>query len=140
MLPLIDRAIIEPDDDLQDVWAMMLANAADANCKAEMRTAFISMLAEMTHLDVQNLAKLAEAVSQTGTTGIFRTSGLPKMVMGDGSDGRVTMPSEDVQVSLANLGRLGCIHPVIGAGGWGSFSQVTVSPLGQAFAMACRAP
>jgi hypothetical protein len=52
MLPLIERASLEADDALQDVWAMLLANAADADCSTEMRMAFISMLSEMTSLDV----------------------------------------------------------------------------------------
>lgn len=134
LLPLIDRASIEDSDDLQDVWAMMLANAADADSGAEMRSAFVSMLAEMTHLDVVILAKLDAARSDPELKGFLPTSMLPKQV---GDNGSGLVPTGPVGVSLANLGRLGCIHPTTGIGGWFAYGRVTVTDLGKAFVAAC---
>jgi len=61
LVPLIEEASLQDDDDLQDIWARMLTNAADASSETERRTAFIRMLAEMTSFDVQLLAKIAAA-------------------------------------------------------------------------------
>src|SRR5580700_9241538 len=76
LLPLIEHASLEGDDDLQDVWATMLANAADRDSETEMRTAFLTMLREMTHFDVSNIAKLAEADSSSHDANIA-TGDLP---------------------------------------------------------------
>jgi Abortive infection alpha len=55
-VPLLQNATLEEDDDLQDVWARLLVNSADASSGIELRRAFVSVLAEMTSLDVRNLA------------------------------------------------------------------------------------
>lgn len=60
-LPLLENATLEEDDELQDVWAMLLVNGGDADSGIEMRRAFVSVLAEMTALDVRNLAKIEQA-------------------------------------------------------------------------------
>jgi hypothetical protein len=51
-LPLLDYATLEEDDDLQDIWATLLVNGGDIDSGIEMRRAFVSVLAEMTALDV----------------------------------------------------------------------------------------
>jgi hypothetical protein len=137
LLPLIDRASLEDDDKLQDVWAMMLANAADADSGADMRTAFVAMLGEMTHLDVVILARLVAAFPEPDFKGVLPTSMLPERV---GDDGQGRLPTAPVAVSLANLGRLGCIHPTTGLGGWFAYGRVTVTDLGKAFVAACTPP
>jgi hypothetical protein len=140
MLPLIERASIEADDALQDVWATMLANAADADCRVEMRTAFNSMLGEMTHLDVAVLAKLVEAVTpgQPVPGPLLPTSSLPDAVRHIDNGGRE--PTGDLAVSLANLARLGCILPRGPGGGPTGFVLVTPTALAQAFVAACTRP
>jgi hypothetical protein len=52
-LPLLDNATLEEDDELQDVWAKLLVNGGDASSGIEIRRAFVSVLAEMTALDVE---------------------------------------------------------------------------------------
>jgi Abortive infection alpha len=131
---LTERASIEEDDQLQDVWATMLANAADADSAAEMRSAFVSMLGEMTHLDVVILARLSAASSEPEFNGVLPTSLLPEKV---GDDGKGRLPTGKVAVSLGNLGRLACIHPTSGFPGWLHFGRVTVTDLGKAFVVAC---
>lgn len=42
-LPLIEAATLEEDDDLQDIWARLLVNGADASAP-EIRRAYISIL------------------------------------------------------------------------------------------------
>jgi hypothetical protein len=137
LLPLIERASLEDDDSLQDVWAMMLANAADRDIGAEMRTAFVTILGEMTHLDVVILATLSAALAEPELKGMLPTSMLPERV---GDDGQGRLPTGAVAVSLANLGRLACIHPTSGLPGWLHYGRVTVTDLGKAFVVACTPP
>jgi hypothetical protein len=117
--------------------AVLLANAADVDSGVEMRTAYVSMLGEMTHIDVVILAKLSAAASTPEFKGLLPTSLLPERV---GDDGNNRLPTGKVAVSLANLGRLACIHPSSGIGGWLAYDQVTVTDLGKAFVTACTSP
>jgi hypothetical protein len=137
MLPLVERASIEADDALQDVWAMMLTNAADADCHSEMRTAFTSMLGEMTHLDVVILAKLSEAVSPEKPDKHLPTWNLPDAVRFSSPGAE---PTGELAVSLANLARLGCILPRGAHGATLGFAVVTPTALAQAFVAACTRP
>ena len=44
MIPLIQAGSIEEDDWMQDRWAALLVNAADASIDTEVRRAFVSIL------------------------------------------------------------------------------------------------
>jgi hypothetical protein len=134
MLPLIERASLEADDALQDVWAMLLANAADADCSTEMRMAFISMLSEMTSLDVVIMSKLDSAVPPIDAPHNLQTWNLPEKV---GGDGETREPTGNIALSLMNLVRLGCILPSVAYGGPLSLAVVTTTSLGRAFLAAC---
>ena len=133
LLPLLERASIEGADDLQDVWAMMLANATDADCRTEMRSAFVAMLGEMTHLDVVILAKLASAYNDPAFPHGLPTSMLPDEI-GHGGDAQLLIGP--VGISLYNLARFGCIEAIPAMGGM-SYGQVWVTVLGKAFVAAC---
>ena len=71
-VPLLQNATLEEDDDLQDVWARLFVNSADANSGIEPRRAFGSVLAEMSLLDVRNLAQI-----ESTTSGSYRISTQP---------------------------------------------------------------
>lgn len=47
LLDIIDRASVEPDDELQDLWANLLANAADPTYKGLISTAFPEILRQL---------------------------------------------------------------------------------------------
>jgi hypothetical protein len=51
-VPLLENATLEEDEDLQDIWARLLVNSADASSGIEPRRAFSAGLAEMCLLDV----------------------------------------------------------------------------------------
>jgi hypothetical protein len=57
---------IEEDDDLLDIWLRLLVNGGDANSGIELRRAFLSVLAEMSALDVSNLAMIESASKLKG--------------------------------------------------------------------------
>jgi hypothetical protein len=118
-VPLIEYASLEEDDDLQDIWAGMLANAADAKSGTERRTAFIGMLKDMTAFDVMILAKIAkiEKISPPTEARSVYTVNFPDSDDQTDSGKRPPGLSADVAVSLGNLARLGCINGLSGIGG-----------------------
>jgi hypothetical protein len=144
-LPLLDNATLEEDDELQDVWARLLVNGGDAKSGVEIRRAFVSVLAEMTALDVRNLAAI-EQVSPTDLNGASLgvwTSQLPDLAMPiSRREAGVydKSPSAEVLTSLSNLERLGCIYsgnPFERMNGSSPLRAVGLTPFGQAFVQAC---
>jgi hypothetical protein len=135
-VPLIEHASVEENDDLQDIWARMLANAADAGSQVEMRTAFVNMLSGMTAFDVTILA-LIHKIEPTTTSGSVYTGNFPDSDSQKDDGNRPGFTREDVAVSLGNLARLGCISPGVGFGGPLIFSHINLSPLGKAFIRSC---
>jgi hypothetical protein len=135
-LPLLDNATLEEDDELQDVWARLLVNGGDANSGIEIRRAFVSVLAEMTALDVRNLALIQHASrsnAESASTGVW-TYRLPEAALPfvQGSGRPENWPSSDVTISLSNLRRLGCIEP-----GSSGYAMVELTPFGTALVRAC---
>ena len=135
-LPLLYSATLEEDDELQDVWARLLVNGGDANSGIEIRRAFVSVLAEMTALDVRNLALIEQANqanAESASTGVW-TYRLPEAALPfvHGGGGHEELPSTEVTVSLSNLTRLGCIEP-----GSQTYQMVELTPFGRALVQAC---
>ena len=62
LVPLLDGASLEDDDDMQSLWAGLLANAAGGG-QASMAPSFIAMLQQLTPLDAQVLRDLFTAYS-----------------------------------------------------------------------------
>jgi len=138
-LPLLENATLEEDDDLQEVWARLLVNGGDANSGIELRRAFVSVLAEMSALDVRNLAMIdsasklkAESASKGVWTHRLPEGGIPVPLPRPGNDRYEGFLSPELQVSLSNLSRLGCIHSVAR-----ELLLVDVTPFGRAFIEAC---
>jgi hypothetical protein len=144
-LPILENATLEEDDELQDLWAMLLVNGGDADSGIEMRRAFVSVLAEMTALDVRNLAAIEQASPvdlREGSITVW-TGKLPdEAVPVSRRDVSVysKKPSVEVLTSLSNLERLGCIYSGDQAGGLRAISPVQavgLTPFGRAFVLAC---
>lgn len=54
-IPLIINASLEEDDDLQDIWCKLIANALDSNFNLEIRFAYIDIIKNLTSLDAKVL-------------------------------------------------------------------------------------
>jgi hypothetical protein len=79
-VPLLTHAILEEDDELQEVWARLLVNAGDASTEMELRVAYVSILDGMSAFDVKNLSLMARASLDTPEKGylpIIETWNLP---------------------------------------------------------------
>jgi Abortive infection alpha len=128
VLPLLDYATLEEDDELHDVWAMLLLNGGDADSGIEMRRAFVSVLAEMTRLDVGNLATIEQAspVYPNGSSAAVWTTQLPeKATPADRRDRDVvnTDPTLEVLTSLRTWKASDAFTPSVTR-----FAQVERSP------------
>ena len=58
LAPMVESASLEDDDDLQDVWANLLANAADPRAVIGVAAAFSGILRELSSRDVKFLDAL----------------------------------------------------------------------------------
>lgn len=143
-IPLLEEASLADEDALQDRWATLLANAADAK-SPEVRRAYVSILAEMTTLDALVLEKLFEAdrefvpFEHTPIAELW-TGELPDraMVVRRGDEVKDGKAPLDVLLSLGNLARLGLIDSAAAFGGTAILNWVSMTELGRQFVVACR--
>ncbi len=54
-LPIIENASLEEDDELQDLWANLLASAVDPNYNGQIRSAFIDIIRQVEVIEVHIL-------------------------------------------------------------------------------------
>ncbi|MBW4039213.1 MAG: DUF4393 domain-containing protein [Acidobacteria bacterium] len=143
-LPLLTYATLEEDEELQDIWAQMLANAADASSRMELRTAYIEILKDLTTTDVQILAKigkLSDSDLPFRSPPIIETASLPDHAqVRTTSETPLGEPSDDVKISLSNLSRAGCIGEAVGFGGMSLLGLVYITPLGLGLYRSCTKP
>lgn len=97
-LPILAAAADENREELQDLWARLLAAAMDPNRQGVFRQAFISIVKEMDPLD----ALVFDEVVKAG--------GGPWVPTGrDAIAAKLNKSHDEVLVSFANLKKLGCI-------------------------------
>lgn len=135
----LEQGAIEQDDDLQDIWARLLANAVDAASEAQPRRAYISIIKDLAPLDALILEQIY-AVDQKQHREAIVTYELPSHAYPaiDIDLKTLPKPSEEVQVALANLERLGLISYGSSWGGGEVFDLVNQSTAGTAFMRAIR--
>jgi hypothetical protein len=68
LLPILDGASIEEDEDLHTMWANLLANAADPREKIPVLPAFLPVLRELTPRDAQFLNVWYQDARQNGNS------------------------------------------------------------------------
>jgi hypothetical protein len=133
-VPLLTAAVLEEDDELQEIWARLLVNAGDGSTDMELRVAYVEILRGMTAFDVLVLSKLAEtALNWKSKT---RRAIDVKQIFEVDPEDTDELPRH-LAISLGNLARLGCAFP---GGGWDAaviFRYMTVTGLGIALYNAC---
>lgn len=109
-LAALEEGVLEEHDDLQDIWARLLANAADAQEQQCPRRAHISMLKDMTALDAL-VFETIYSVPDTPTSKAIVTYELPKKAYGaeQMTTKEAPEPNEEIKISLSNLERIGVI-------------------------------
>ena len=133
-VPLLTAAVLEEDEDLQETWARLLANAGDASTDMELRTAYVEILRGMSAFDVFVLSRLAEA-TKSRQPGAMRAIDVKQLFDAGPLDNDDLPPA--LGISLGNLARLGCALP---GAGWDAaliFRYMNVTALGMALYHAC---
>jgi hypothetical protein len=97
LLPLIDAAADEEDDQLQDIWARLLAAAADPTRAGLVRLAFVGIVKKMDPLDTLVLRELSTPGVQPAGSMIATMTA------------KFGVTQDDVIVSSNNLEELGCV-------------------------------
>ena len=138
-IPLIQAGSLEEDDAMQDRWAALLVNAADASFPAEIQRAYVSILEQITPLEARILDTIyALFFDETQHAGVL-TENLPDMArVKNDNETEFVMPSEVVVLALSNLVRVGCLRAGMTWGGGESYSRVNPTVLGRAFVHACQ--
>lgn len=132
-IPLLQGGSLEEDDWLQDRWATLLVNAADATTQVEVRRAFISILEDLTPLDAMVLEKVYALDRGADLDKEVWTTYLPDRVTVDRPERENANPPTNVQVALGNLARLGLVTTAMTWGGRAIFSCVYRTFLGCEF-------
>ncbi len=134
-IPLIQGGSLEENDVLQDRWAALLANAADASSNVDVRRAYISILEDLTPLDALLLKKLylSTQVPDFPSPQIepeICTSFLPDYITEERPNWDNSRPLIHIEVSLGNLARLGLVAPAMA---WSGLGLVHRTALGREF-------
>ncbi len=139
ILPLLQAASLEEDDYLQDLWAKLLVNGANANSGIDLTKAFIEILESLTPLE----AKILEIIYSlpfkiTQHKGII-TGELPHQASPAPDDPRQNLkePTDEVMLALGNLARHRCISFPASYGGGEVITTVNPTFLGKKFVEAC---
>jgi hypothetical protein len=147
LFDVVERATLEEDDELQNLWANLLANAADPGGQVRVRTTFPDLLRHISKEEAIYLNEMFEinemATAYTGRAFLPQTD----------EEMEVSLPPKRLdEVSYDNLKRLGLIVendetvPIVPLGiGVNQFRFLTterysLSSLGVAFVTACGVP
>lgn len=140
-IPLIQGASLEEDDFLQDRWAALLVNAGTTSFNGEVRRSYVAILEQLTPLDARILEVVYSLPFELSQHNGVNTSDLPNHArIPDEKEQELSLPSEEVVLSLSNLVRLGCLRPQMTWGGGESFAKVNPTIAGKSFVNACRVP
>lgn len=139
-IPLLEAASLEDDDFLQDLWAKLLVNAANIECKVSLQRAYISILEQLTSLEAHMLLKIYSLTYDPALHKGIITGTLPSdavISVSENDDGSLPEPSKEVKLALSNLARLGCIRIEPTWNGDEYFHKIQPTILGKSFFEAC---
>ena len=136
-IPIMREGSLEEDDELQDIWAQLLINAADASSGVEVQHAFLSILKDLSSQDARVLGLLYSVSESDAQNGLW-TGYLPdRIVLGkEQPTGIEEFPSPSMQLVLGNLARLGLISSAMAWGG-STFKSIYQTALGREVFKAC---
>ena len=151
-IPFILNASLEEDDDLQDIWCRLIANALDSKFKSEIRFAYIDIIKNLNSLDAKVLKFAYDEVSgkisvpHDEPIKIYMT----KMIVDLKNINKyLDVSEEELTISYNNLIRVQCLklvsslNPLLIEEGermplmLSDPMHVTLTPLGIAFIEAC---
>ena len=140
LIPILQGATLEENDSLQDIWANLLVNAANASFGEEVRSSYISILEQLNPLDAQILNTLYSLPFNESQHNGILTAELPEIarIAEEDRKDNPLPPNDEIVICLSNLVRLGCLRPEMTWGGGEVFGRVNPTIAGRAFVNACR--
>lgn len=140
-IPLLQAASIEDDDGLQDRWAALLVNAANANSGVDVHRSFVEILSQISPLEAKILDALYSLPFESARHSGITTDTLPSSarILAEKEDPH-PQPSDEIALALGNLVRVGCLKVPTTWSGGETFSSVNPTMLGREFVRACTAP
>ena len=137
-IPIMQGATLEEDDSLQDRWAALLVNAANASYPGEVRRSYATILEQLTPLDAEILDVLYSVPFNESLHRGLMTVDLPNSTrLPQQGEQEFPLPPEEIVIALSNLSRLGCIRPEGTWGGGESLGKVNPTVAGRDFLRAC---
>ena len=136
IVPILQLGSMEEDNSLQDLWAQLLVNAADADSGVIVEPAFIGILQNLSSRDAAILDKVYSVPMSEENKALYMHDH-PAKVLTERPTVEID-PSVDVQMSLGNLSRLGLIDGAMFWGGGPTNRYAYQTVLGRAFMKACR--
>lgn len=138
-IPLLQAASLEEDDYLQDLWAKLLVNSANSSSEIEQRRTYIDILERLSPLDAKILQKIYSLPFDKMRHKCILTEKLPENVSVSTHENKVfyNKPTFEIELSLANLSRLGVISVMKSLEGGELFEVVNQTLLGKKFIDAC---
>jgi hypothetical protein len=139
-IPLLQAATIEEDDSLQDRWAALLVNAANADSGVEVHRSFVEILGQITSFEARILDTIYSLSFEEARHAGITTDSLPDSarILAE-REHSTEQPSEQVALALGNLVRVGCVKVPGTWGGGETFTSVNPTLLGREFVRACTA-
>lgn len=143
-LPILENASLEDNNELQDLWARLLANSMDPSFTEEVRFAFIEIIKSLNPLDVKVLQAFYNSLSKQSIDWDSITNySVKKQQLCES----LSISPKDYEVSMYNLFRVQCLAPAIIKGGvkmgpepltiYKGTDAVVMTPLGKNFVEAC---
>lgn len=108
--PLIESLFIEEEEEIQKLWMSLLLTAADSTSNVDVQRSYISILQDLSPLDVTILDKIYSCDIDFNTP--MHTHRLPDQVVVEANE-QTQEPTAEVCLSIANLNRLGLIESAI---------------------------
>lgn len=142
-MPLVEAASLEEDDYLQDMWATVLVNAADEHVEVQLRRAFISILEDMTSLDVQILRVIGAAAGNPKhhldilNPGFYLGYLPDEAAAMDEFQSGIPAPKKEVRISVGNLQRLNLLAITHTVDGVSDPNHVMITELGKELLRLC---
>jgi len=136
-IPLLQGALLEEDDEIQDRWAKLLVNAGDAESGINVTPIYISILERLSPYDAVLLDKIYSVPKEKANMALW-TKNLPDEIVFDVSNLKGMIPHEELELALANLNQLGVIMARAAYGGTLSLACINQTVLGRNFINACR--
>ncbi len=140
MIPLLQGASIEEDDNLQDIWIRLLVNSVKDE-GIELKRVYIDILERISPLEVKILDVIYSLSFDEYRHEVLLTHNLPNEIKIQKYEKRqnqnISLENEDVELALVNLSRIGCVAPARTAGGGESFEEINMTLLGKKFYEAC---